>query len=294
MDTLQQVIHVEPVPPTRLQPKLARDLETICLKCLQKDPAKRYATAGDLADDLRRFLNDEPIQARATPFWEKAIKWARRRPAAATLIVFVFLTVVGLIVGSSIYAGVERRRANREAELKGEAIEQRHRADQNAKRAADEAEEARLQRKDAEEARDEAKRAEKQERQQRLRADRRTRDAVEAVDRLLVRAGDLRLEHIPELQDLRRDFLLDALDYSERFLRDNRDDVVLRDQTGFAHRRAAIILDRLGDKPRAMESYRQALDYFEELRKSDPGDRYYRRNVALASNDLAIALQQGK
>src|SRR5262249_52821886 len=161
--------------------------------------------------------------------------------------------------------------------------------------------EARRERKAAVKARDEAKRAEEeakraeeQERQQRLRADRRTRDAVEAVDRLLVRAGDLRLEHIPELQDLRRDFLLDALDYSERFLRDNRDDVVLRDQTGFAHRRAAIILDRLGDKARAMESYRQALDYFEELRKSDPANDYYCRNVALASNDLAIALHAAK
>jgi serine/threonine protein kinase len=301
MDTLQQVIYAEPVPPTRLQPKLARDLETICLKCLQKDPKNRYTMAGALADDLRRFLGGEPIQARATPAWEKTIKWARRRPAAAALVLIAFLTVIGLIGGSSVYADIERRRADREAELKAKEIEERQRADQNAERekeqrqrADTEAAEARRQSKAAEEARDEAKREKEEERRQRLRADRRTRDAVEAVDRLLVHAGDLRLEHIAELQDLRRDFLLDALDFSERFLRDNRDDVVLRDQTGFAHRRAAIILDRLGEKAKAAESYRQALDYFEELRKSEPGNGYFARNVALASNDLAIALQAAK
>ncbi|MBI1917772.1 MAG: protein kinase [Planctomycetes bacterium] len=301
MDTLQQVIYAEPVPPTRLQPKLPRDLETICLKCLQKEPKNRYAAAGDLADDLRRFLGGEPIQARATPVWEKAVKWARRRPAAAALVGFAFLTVIGLIVGSSVYAGMERRRANREAELKSKEIEEHQRADRNAERekeqrqrADKEAVEAKRQRKAAEEARDEAKREKEEERRQRLRADRRTRDAVEAVDRLLVHAGDLRLEHIPELQDLRRDFLLDALDFSERFLRDNSDDVVLRDQTGFAHRRAAIILDRLGERTKAVQSYRQALDYFEGLRKSDPDNDYYCRNVALASNDLGIALHAGQ
>src|SRR5207245_1199807 len=86
LDTLDQVRNQEPVPPRRLQPKLPRDLETICLKCLEKTPARRYTNATALADDLRRFLANEPIQARRVRIWERAHKWARRRPAAAALV----------------------------------------------------------------------------------------------------------------------------------------------------------------------------------------------------------------
>src|SRR5262249_48691882 len=81
--TLQQVTQVEPVPVRRLQPKVPRDLETICLKCLQKVPGKRYASAEALADDLGRFLAGQPIRGRPICLWERAVKWAQRRPAAA-------------------------------------------------------------------------------------------------------------------------------------------------------------------------------------------------------------------
>jgi WD40 repeat protein len=85
LDTVLQVLQTEPVPPTRLQPRLPRDLETICLKCLRKDPLQRYASAEALAEDLRRWRAHEPIQARPVGRVERALKWVRRNPALATV-----------------------------------------------------------------------------------------------------------------------------------------------------------------------------------------------------------------
>jgi WD40 repeat protein len=104
LDTVLQVVSDEVVPPTRLNPLVPRDLETIALKCLQKEPAKRYATAGDLADDLDRFLDGRPILARPVGRVEKAWKWARRRPAAAALITLGIVSLM-VVVGGSV-AGV--------------------------------------------------------------------------------------------------------------------------------------------------------------------------------------------
>jgi WD40 repeat protein len=94
VETLLLVRSQEPVPPSRLHPRLPRDLETICLKCLEKEPPRRYASAAHLADDLERFLAGQPIRARATRAPERAWKWARRRPALAAL-----LTLSALVVG---------------------------------------------------------------------------------------------------------------------------------------------------------------------------------------------------
>src|SRR5262245_36787499 len=86
LETIRQVVADEPVPPSRLRPKLPRDLETICLKCLRKEPAQRYPTAAALADDLRRYLAGEPVRARPVGAVGRAARWARRRPAVAALL----------------------------------------------------------------------------------------------------------------------------------------------------------------------------------------------------------------
>jgi WD40 repeat protein len=99
-----RVQYEEPPPPRRIDPAVPRDLNTICLKALEKEPARRYARARDLADDLRRFLKGEPIRARPAGPGERALKWARRRPAAAALIALSVLGLLALTAGSLVYA----------------------------------------------------------------------------------------------------------------------------------------------------------------------------------------------
>jgi WD40 repeat protein/serine/threonine protein kinase len=104
--TLAATLHAaqtEEVPPaTRVNSAIPRDLETICLKCLEKDPTKRYQSAEQVAEELTRFLNDEPIQARPISRTEKTARWCRRKPAlAASLSLILILTLI-LIIGSPI------------------------------------------------------------------------------------------------------------------------------------------------------------------------------------------------
>jgi WD40 repeat protein/tRNA A-37 threonylcarbamoyl transferase component Bud32 len=111
---LVKVVTEEVVEPTRLQPGLPVDLATICMRCLQKDPARRYRSASDLADDLRRYLQGEPILARPVGEWERFIKWAKRRPAvAASLLASVVILLLGTAV--SLYFGLQATQAKTEA-----------------------------------------------------------------------------------------------------------------------------------------------------------------------------------
>jgi WD40 repeat protein len=99
VETLIQVLKQEPLSPRLLNPKVPRDLETICLKCLEKEPGKRYAGAAALADDLGRFLRQEPIAAQPITSWQRTVKWARRRPAIASLLAVILLATVSLVTG---------------------------------------------------------------------------------------------------------------------------------------------------------------------------------------------------
>jgi serine/threonine protein kinase/tetratricopeptide (TPR) repeat protein len=110
METVLQVLHDDPVPPSRLRGKLPRDLETVCLKCLRKDPARRYRSALELADDLGRFLDGRPVLARPVSAAERAAKWARRRPALAALLACSAAFLLALAVALAWYQQRERRR----------------------------------------------------------------------------------------------------------------------------------------------------------------------------------------
>lgn len=100
LETLALVRDEDPVPPRLLQPHVPRDLETICLKCLAKEPSGRYPSADALADDLHRYLHHEPIFARRSACWERGLKLAKRRPAVAAL------SVALVLLGVSAFAAV--------------------------------------------------------------------------------------------------------------------------------------------------------------------------------------------
>ena len=107
---VERVLHEPPVPPRKVDPRVPRDLETVVLKCLEKDPAERYAKAENLAEDLRRFLADRPIQARRTPLQERAWRWCRRNPVVAGLLT----AVAGLLVVIAVVSSVMAWRLSRE------------------------------------------------------------------------------------------------------------------------------------------------------------------------------------
>jgi anti-sigma factor RsiW len=143
LETLEQVAQREPVPPARLQPGVPRDLEVICLKCLEKSPPRRYASAGELAEDLERFLGGRPIRARPVGRVERTWRWCRRNPVVAGLLAAVALVVL-LGTGTASYLAVEAIREKGRADAKTtEAENNAERAKAKAKEAQDNAAETR-------------------------------------------------------------------------------------------------------------------------------------------------------
>ena len=124
---LHQVVNEPPPSPRRFNNRLPRDLETICLKCLEKDPEKRFPTAGEMADDLQRYLRNEPIKARSVGRTERAWRWCRRNPTVASLLAISAALLV-LVACSSTIAAISYRRA---AEKQRDAFEQERVAAEN-------------------------------------------------------------------------------------------------------------------------------------------------------------------
>jgi WD40 repeat protein/tRNA A-37 threonylcarbamoyl transferase component Bud32 len=121
LDTLMQVVQQEPVAPRQLNAAIPRDLETICLKCLEKDPRRRYGSAQELVADLGRFLDHQPIVARPITSWGRTVKWAQRRPTVAALAgVSAILLLASLVGGIAFNARLQwalEEVANRQTDL---------------------------------------------------------------------------------------------------------------------------------------------------------------------------------
>ena len=124
-ETVRQLLMSDPVAPSKLQPNLDRDLETICLKALEKDVNRRYATAGEFADELHRYLNNEPIVARPITRRERVTKWCRRNPRVAALTAIAASLLMCLLFGGLLSAFVinEQKKAEKIARQNAEASE---------------------------------------------------------------------------------------------------------------------------------------------------------------------------
>ena len=139
-EILLQVQTATPVPPKRLQPSVPKDLETICLKCLRKEPDKRYRSAKELSEDLERFLSNKPIKARPVSMWERSVKWVGRHPTVASLFVVLLLVVVGAFIGLSLmlietHAALKKSRlaTQKESQAKLQAKLEKHIAQKHRK-----------------------------------------------------------------------------------------------------------------------------------------------------------------
>jgi hypothetical protein len=271
LDTLQLVQTSEPIPPrrhhrlrgARRAGAVPTDLDTICLKCLEKAPERRYVSAEALAEDLRRFLDGEPILARPVSVGERAWKWARRRPALAALIAFAAFgaaLVVTLIAVKNADLEVQRRKldlANRELGQANSDLDRRNQdlLDANVKlREADEARRKALANAESAFRDAEAERAETQEGF--LRAE----HAVEE----LVRVSQQRLRNVPQMEALRKVLLHDALALCGKFVSKGKSPGA-RLLTARVRRLMGDLHERLGDPAKARAEYEQAVALYNEL-----------------------------
>ena len=300
LDTLLQVRTQEPIPPSQFQPKVPRDLETICLKCLQKDPAKRYATAAALGEDLRRFLAGEPILARPVSRAESLWRLCRRNPRVAALSLIVAIMVLGWAATSTLLFRLAR--ANERTALANAAS-----ASQNASLAQHNAQDARAKAQEAlanaETARRNAERANANEARARSQEQAAKQIAQDAIVQM-IHLGEqvmlrLRAKHDParaEAEWLRlRDDMLSMLQ-KEMVPLAQRIEGQRVSPFAFAtlHQRLGDLLRKFGQVEDARREYQQGYDRIARIAHDQPNNDVARANLGVMLVRLGeMALEQG-
>jgi tetratricopeptide (TPR) repeat protein len=268
VETLRQVLDREPPRLRALNSLVDADLETICLKCLQKEPARRYASARDLAADLERYLRGETILARPVGLLTRGMRWLRREPVVAGLAVALAGAAVLLVV--AVVAGFALVLQQWQRAEEGFSVAQAQR----------------------DEARDALAAAEKARRQADLSArasDESFRQAHAAVNDFCLSFSD-ELARAPAMQPLRRKLLLLGRRYYQAFVQQRSGDPKLRRELADTHVRVAEISSDIGEQAEALAEYRAALAIYRQLHAERPADAVLQRK--LAGTLLNIATKQ--
>ena len=261
-EVLRKIAQEEPAPPRKLNPAIPRDLETIVLKAMAKEPAGRYPMAKELAEELRRFLEHRPIVSRPPSRLDRAAKWARRHRYAVwsgsvTLAALLGLSVVGLAVSNVL---ISREKDRKDAALREKVLALRER---EAALAA----------------------VEVGERQ----AQTNLRLARKAVDGLYTQLAE-ELYALPRMQPLQRKLLLQALEFYKEFSAQEGSDPEVRFETGRAYRRVGSIEHLLGQRPEASQALRRAITLLETLTQEFPDEAKYQTELASAYSTLGFTL----
>jgi serine/threonine protein kinase len=250
---MKLVAHQAPTSPRKVDPTIPRDLETIVLKAIAREPAHRYGSAGQMAEDLRRYLEGRPILARRIGPVERVLRWSRRNPAVAASLAAVLLVLSLASVGMALLW----RRAD---ELR--ILSERRRVEAEGSRA------------DAE--------------RQRVAAEAHFARARAAVDELLTRVSASQLLNVPGLQPLRRDLLRSALSYYEDFVRERGDDPTLKAGLAAAQLQLAVIQRELGAEGPSEQSLHRAMALHESALRDRPDDPALRAGMARCCVNLAL------
>lgn len=271
---MHQVLYDEPRSPRSLNDRIPRDLETICLKAMAKEPARRYDTAKALADDLKSYLAGEPITARPVGRIERTWRWSKRQPVVASLVAAV---VVSLITGTvvSTYFAVSATAERDRADLN--ALE----ASASAKRATEALEKEADQRRLTNDA------LEKEAAQRKL-AEANFQQAREAVDRYFTGVSENRLLNEPGLQPLRLELLETALEFYQGFINQHADDPKVQAELAAAYSRVGSITSEIGPIPVAQVAYEKAIAIGENLVHVNPTVGEYQYQLAWSYIGLGV------
>jgi hypothetical protein len=287
VDTLDAVRTQEPVPVRQLQPRVSRDLETICLTCLQKSPARRYATAEALARDLKHYLAAEPIEARPVGAVERLWRWCQRNPGIASLTAVVFALLATVAITSSVLA-FRIDREKQQTELERQAAVAAQALAQKNEELAREAE------KKAQENEIAAREAEKKAKQNADKAIEQGGLALRALGTLIDKVQE-QIGETPGMQPLKATLLTTALEGLDKVASSDADSRLHGQFIAGAYMKMGNLFQQLGQSDKAYDQYLKCHAIIKSMAEKDwEGAEVARDNLATTYTVLGMMSRELK